>query len=322
MNSPIPVSAEIKTEVKADITEAVNSGSRMAERTHKGLAKIIMTALDPWLASKERDATLLREQTMRDANAIKSGMASYRNGTFSISENCQSQMVDTLIQLLTHGGDSIRLLSVLNRACKKIISISECDVSDAPLSRTFFNHWRQEAELIDDDDFRDWWARILVEEVKRPNSISPRTLDVARNLSRDEAILFERLCHGVLGKLLISNFDGSTMNGSYADVMALQDAGLVGSQHAEIPIEVPESSFANYTIKTTSPNSDKAYLQAYSMTRAGIEILKTIQTDQTQEDLNKIAKIIEAQNDDTKVSIVFSQTNNDYPMPIMAGLLK
>jgi hypothetical protein len=53
-------------------------------------------------------------------------------------------------------------------------------------------------EDVSDEKLQEIWGRILAGEIKKPNSFPKRTLDIVRNLSCEEATLFEELSFCVL----------------------------------------------------------------------------------------------------------------------------
>lgn len=92
------------------------------------------------------------------------------------------------------------------------------------------------AEDVSDEDMQRIWAKLLAGEAKRPGSISPRTLDVLKNLTKSEALIFQKACQwmtGVeVGTCALINVDdqlASTGSLSFMDIVVLQSAGLLAS---------------------------------------------------------------------------------------------
>ena len=63
------------------------------------------------------------------------------------------------------------------------------------LDPSWENHWISGAGkvAVEDEERREWWARILAGEIQQPGSFSLRTLSVMDVLSTEEARLFSRL---------------------------------------------------------------------------------------------------------------------------------
>ena len=64
------------------------------------------------------------------------------------------------------------------------------------VNSTWQKHWTAGASRvgIDDEERRNWWARLLAGEIQQPETFSLRTLAVMETLSTKEARLFSRLC--------------------------------------------------------------------------------------------------------------------------------
>ena len=184
------------------------------------------------------------------------------------------------------------------------------------MNQTFFNHWRAEAELIDDEDLRKWWAHLLVEETKKPNSISPRTLDIAKNLSPYEAKLFEKLSLGICENFIITDQNDVPVSGAFSDILTLQDAGLINAQSSMITQErkSEESSRkyfvfakAGYVVQIFSQRA--AVVSGHSLTKAGRELYNIIQVKQASlSSMIEIATII-SQNSINSIASIHEITS-------------
>lgn len=90
-------------------------------------------------------------------------------------------------------------------------------------------------EDISDEDLQLLWAKVLAGEVKRPKSFSLRALETLRNLSKDEALLFQKICQYVLdfgdNMLAIPNDEDllREYEETYSDILLLDECGLVNS---------------------------------------------------------------------------------------------
>jgi hypothetical protein len=69
-------------------------------------------------------------------------------------------------------------------------SVSEEPVNDDWITR-FFNM----AEDISNEDMQLMWGKVLAGEIKQPKSFSLRTLELLKNISREEAETFEKISH-------------------------------------------------------------------------------------------------------------------------------
>ena len=78
-------------------------------------------------------------------------------------------------------------------------NVSDEEVAEGCIDPDWFARWRREARVIGNEEMQRLWGRILVEEAKKPESVSYRTLDVLKNLTKHEAELFSRMGQWILG---------------------------------------------------------------------------------------------------------------------------
>lgn len=165
------------------------------------------------------------------------------------------------------------------------------DVSSEPVNPDWATRFFDIAQDISDEAMQDLWGRILAGEVTRPKSYSLRTLDVLKNITREEAELFEKAAQYVLydGSYYLYHFSGKAnenMPIEYEDVARLIEIGLIQ----------PDSSVTqNYYWDETSTNTaylfygkkyvalieitpelKKVSFPIYSLTRAGVELYHLI----------------------------------------------
>ena len=302
-----PVQAKLNAEVKADLAPVVQATANLVDSPRKGVGKILHALVGPWIAQRERTIELLQAQTEKDCSDIKSGTKVYREERLldSPAPTTPVNAYDA-IHTLNHMADARRLQAAVEDAARQISDVPPEEISDEPISQTFFNRWRREAEMIDEDDLRQFWARLLVEETKKPNSISPGTLEVARNLTRSDALLFQKLCRGVVKNALVVDRKDNPIHGTYSDMLTLQDVGLLNSQKSSISIVHDSGHAAEYFRPLRLVIFSKAKELHYSchlLTRAGREIMQTITVDRTQEDVIAVAKLMTAHEAQTEVFV-------------------
>lgn len=124
------------------------------------------------------------------------------------------------------------------------VSEDENEVNDEPVDQDWFSRFTAIAENISDTNMRDLWSKILAGEVKRPGSLSLRTLDIIKNISQDEAIMFVE----ILPYVFHSNNDTSFIynlediliqnNITYRKLLILQECGLLNLSSAILKFDV------------------------------------------------------------------------------------
>lgn len=320
MSDISPIKA--KLDAKIDFTESTNKITNTLvmpfQLLTKGVKKICVAWGGRMLAKSERHNMLEQAQNEKDAKDIKSGKKEYRDGILLNTEIMQSPQ-DYYKQISEHNEycDAERLNAALLEAAIELSNTPDEEISGDPLDKTFFNRWRAEAELIDDEDLRQWWAHLLVEETKKPNSISPRTLDIAKNLSPYEAKLFEKLSLGICENFIITDQNDVPVSGAFSDILTLQDAGLINAQSSMITQERKSEensrkyfvfAKAGYVVQIFSKRA--AVLKGHSLTKAGRELYNIIQVKQASlSSMIEIATII-SQNSMNSIASIHEITSS------------
>lgn len=137
----------------------------------------------------------------------------------------------------------------------------------------FFNS----VEDISNVDMKKLWSKVLAGEIMRPQSFSLRTLNVLKNLSQQEAKLFESICKNVIMMDFIIN--QKEINEKYKigfyNISRMVDCGLVNPtaivQHLYIDPSIPfafesEKYILNFDGKGTID------IDGYKLTTAGKEL--------------------------------------------------
>lgn len=273
----------------------------------KGIIKLLRDTFAPWLAIQEGKAKCIAAQYEKDAQDIAAGHKLWKDGSFVPAP--EASTLEDLCKVMVQNESDYKakcLERALLVAASIIQKIPGEDISDEPVNQTFLNHWREEAELIGDDDLRELWAKLLVEETCKPNSISPRTLSVVKNLSRQDAEAFERLCQFLLTtNSFIINERGIPLNGTYGDVLLLQDAGLISQASNGHVIAEKKDRFIGI-----SPNAEEYFLKAnaqrldfycHTLTTAGFQIAKYVKRDNVLRNMKNIAKELSKQNNNIMI---------------------
>ncbi len=306
----------LNVQVNADLTDATNkvvdTVVKPIQGIHKAIVKIFTACAGKWFANKDRQVELIAAQTEKDIEDVKAGRKEYRNGELISLDLVNNP--DAFYKQISENNaacDAKRLGAAMLEAAIELSNIPEEEISDEPLNQTFFNHWRAEAELIDEEDLRKFWAHLLVEETKKPNSISPRTLDVAKNLSKDEARRFERFSRYCFDDTIIVNSDDIPICGEYSEILSLQDAGIIGqisnrwyksidlddTLAKQILMFIPGQ---NYML---SASSNKISFRCHILTVAGRQLLSTLHKKINIENIKIIAKEISRQNNSIEIKL-------------------
>ncbi|MBQ4439169.1 DUF2806 domain-containing protein [bacterium] len=168
-------------------------------------------------------------------------------------------------------------------------------VSEQPVDIDWVTRFFDSVSDVSSEDMQRIWGKILAGEVKRPGTFSLRTLQVIKNINKEEAKLFEKIapfvmsCHADKDKTFFDSFlfAGKIMNkyGIYfPDIMRLNDAGLL-YENAFINVGfelMPNEKDCFFgrgkKIEVTNIDEMKFHLScsAYVLTEAGKELLPIV----------------------------------------------
>ena len=107
---------------------------------------------------------------------------------------------------------------------------------------------------VSDEDMQKIWARILAGEIRKPGSYSMRTLECLRNLSKEEAMLFLKICEASIQigrNVALPRIDSylDQKKITYDEIIRLEDCGLI---KADASIQTTLGVTKEYRILTHS----------------------------------------------------------------------
>ena len=321
----------VKIDINADLTKPAEDITGMAKDTHKGVCKFFYALLGPWIEERIGKAKRGAAQAEKDSLDI---LASHATKTMISIGNVSS--VDALCEELEKANSQCkakRLAAALMAASIEMKQIPEEEVSDEPLNQTFFNHWRAEAELIDDEDLRQWWAHLLVEETKKPNSISPRTLDIAKNLSKREIEIFIKNMPGIYAGGIIRKENRQTLASDFSEIIELQEAGLVmatefATRHLNLSGDINDTGVHSCMVFPGSNfaiafKTEKISFSCYVLTKAGNELYQMFKKVESLDEIKILAQEVSRQNNNVKYVVYLISSiskNNDGTMTYQFSL--
>lgn len=182
------------------------------------------------------------------ANALKENGQSIKATNYSgegflikaIKEQGSSQLMDNnLFDRAAERLDFVNAKKQLNLESVAAFAAEQISkeetVSSDPLDEDWIRRFFSIAEDISNEEMQALWGRILAGEVKRPKSYSLRTLEILKNITKDEAKIFEKfaqiaLISNNLAYICISS--GITLFEkefaiSHEDIMLASELGLI-----------------------------------------------------------------------------------------------
>ena len=170
-------------------------------------------------------------------------------------------------------------------------------VSNEPVDKDWMTRFLNIAEEVSDNEMQELWARVLAGEVKQPKSYSLRTLEVLKNISKEEADIIVKTAVYVyeLNYICIEDF-ALNLN----DKILLDDLGIVCGEDLIHTVSLNEKkrNFPvnhNIVFNVYADANIKFDIQCIKMTKAGSEIMRLVQDIDYQKFLQSLASKIKNQ---------------------------
>ena len=206
--------------------------------------------------------------------------------------------------LLNHNEDLYNQLSVLEKRlvtkeskrqqnidqvvnCAANVLSLETEVSSESVDSDWITRFFNIIQDISNEQMQELWGRVLAGEVKQPGSFSLRTLEALRNITSDEAQLFEKIACYVFhyGRCYIYN--GLLEDGyevlQYGAIIRLMEMGLIQSV-SDVGIRLKQKKdekydplyiYGDYVYFFSIPEYiEEVGIPVYPLTSIGCEIFK------------------------------------------------
>ncbi len=191
--------------------------------------------------------------------------------------------------------------SIVGQAAQQLIGLES--VTADPVDPDWASRFFSECQDIGDQEVQSIWSKILAGEVKHPGSFSVRTLSVLKNLSKQEAELFNTLC-----KHSFRSTDGESVYPfctnlarpfwdskglKFLRIMELSSAGLLTNNALSLDYGPTNNVIfrgSSESLYFSSSTPQKIDIGRVSLTLAGNEISKICEWD-TSERMNDVAAL-------------------------------
>lgn len=250
------------------------------------------------LAAAQADAKLLL--TNAEDQAEVGRIATLSDGDHDLAQRARRRVLSREIE------GQINIETIAENATKALPEY----VSDKPLSEDWRRQFFAGAENVCDQDLQFLWGKVLAGEVATPGSYSIRTLEVLKNLSKNEAETFRKACGFAfqggwipdvgrdLGHSINQSFEPHGFK--YPDLLSLRDAGLIHEgeslykEVAPLPGNAPmQFYFINNGVfmHVSSSSSRVIAIPSLIFTNSGVELQSLIEVAPLQSFLVSVANM-------------------------------
>lgn len=204
---------------------------------------------------------------------------------------------DDMVSKKSSRRDINEMNNVLSVFCQTAVDIQSETVSEECINPCWIARYFDCVKNICDKDLRILWSKLLIQELKQPNTIFLRTLDVFHRADKFEIEWFYEITKFVLDKTCIPEFV-ITGNQFYKfnKFQTLIDAGFINASMGSIAY--PESTtihLASAEIKIDILNPPLG-MNIYTLTDAGMQIFDLNYETTPDEYINKLKDVIETGN--------------------------
>lgn len=180
---------------------------------------------------------------------------------------------------------------------------------DKQYSFDWFIRYYEASGNISDKEMQVLWAKILAGEIEKPSSYSLRTLDVLRNMSKEEAECFVKICNSAIKiesaqyAIPADNDYISKNDINYSDILMLEEIGLINSgsgihinDDLESNTEYMLYMYGSLIVKAIASEERKFSLRVYPFTNVGNELATLIDRESNEENFLNFCKKLRDSN--------------------------
>ena len=202
---------------------------------------------------------------------------------------------------------------------------NESQVSDEPVDEDWTTRFFSYAEDISNEEMQELWGRILAGEIKRPKSFSLRTLDVLRNLSKEEAQVFMKFASLHIkssGVSFILNFKNEKLleekyGLNYNDRLLLEELGFITANDLQFKIAKTDKQPRQVVfivgntivIQEKKENKPEQQLQVLVFTKIGQQLLNLVETSPDLDYIQLLATKLNRVNGSIKYGSILEYLN-------------
>ena len=177
---------------------------------------------------------------------------------------------------------------------------AEETVSDTPVDKDWAFRFFDSVANISSEEMQTLWAKLLAGEVKQPSSFSFRAMETLRNMTSEEAQLFQKVATYVVdvgdGYLLLSDKSYlSSVGIELLDILRLSESGLINTSSVGYKFSpaIEERTFLKnkkeiIRFKRTVEKKVAFHVGAYLLTGVGKELLQIVDIPEDQAGLLRV----------------------------------
>ena len=207
-------------------------------------------------------------------------------------------------------------LSVAKKADRIYADMKHNDEANIEHNFDWFMRFYEVVGNISDEKVQDIWARIMAGEINKPNSYSLKTIDILKNIGKQEAELFSNIlscCVSTGFNVFLPNYDEYLEKCGiiYSQIMLLSEIDLIYND-ASIVWNVSASNqekilFVNnrriVTLKSKNDDVIKIQIKQFPLTEVGKELATLVASTLSDDKFTEFAKILNCEEANIEVQV-------------------
>lgn len=250
---------------------AIQRQLEIQQQEHQARIDLLNASIKANLDWGERAANLALEAAKRDIEqGVPASEALKRHDPF-LERSTAQLLVDTLEGQYARERIALYALDAASDTPNE-------PVKDGETSATWTSRFWECAKGVRDEEAMQQWGKLLAEEVKNPESISLKTLDILRTINSRDAKIFFQLAPYVIDNLFILEDTIKTLDIKYYDLITLEYVGLIIISNG---IEIKNKNYTDCNRYFTLSYSYESTLSlsALGLTPSGKDILRICNID-------------------------------------------
>ena len=184
-------------------------------------------------AKADQVKMLISAQTKQDIQDLKNGRKYFDIKQAKLLPVAEDTEIST--EKILTSNEYVKILckshnvaSAIKIAMEQLENESESITTEESMNQDWLNEWGEHAGFVSDENMQSLWGKILAGEIKQPGSFSLRTMQLLRNLSKEEANLIHKYLNYNINGFIVKDIIGYTDNDSLPleNIIKLSEIGI------------------------------------------------------------------------------------------------
>lgn len=135
-------------------------------------------------------------------------------------------------QLQGYLSNRSRQAQTIDDVAFKTTKYLDANVSDEPVNKDWSVRFFDTVKDVCSDELKEVWAKVLAGEISKPGSVGLRTLEILKNISQSEALLFLKFAAIATKQGIIFKYNGNKFDEiglAYKDILLMRESGLISN---------------------------------------------------------------------------------------------